>query len=137
MRDDPRMHELIRHTLGRHGVDLLADGGLTANVPGRFAWEYVQSGHLKTRNAMVLGLDCFAPQIGRNLLFLPLQRIAAENVSRDAAFMQHLFTYKKVLSPITLVPNPRSMQTAIKNGREEFSEDAPFVQKMMEPIPAI
>lgn len=137
MREDPRMHELIQKTLRKNDVDLLADGGLTANVPGRFAWEYVQSGYLKTRNAMVLGLDCFAPQIGRNMLFLPLQRIAAENVGRDKAFMQHLLTYRKVLSPTTLVPKERAMQTAIKNGREEFNQDAPFVQKMLEPLPAI
>ena len=78
------MHELVRSTLSQHGVDALADGGISSNVPARFAWEHVQSGGIGTRNAFVLGLDCFAPQIGRNMLYIPLQRIAAENVSRDA-----------------------------------------------------
>ena len=136
-REDPRMHELVQNVLTKHGVDALADGGISSNVPARFAWEHVQSGGIKTRNAFVLGLDCFAPQIGRNMLFLPLQRIAAENVSRDAPFAHLLFTYKRVLSPTSLVPRLRSLELAIKNGREEFLKEAPFLQKMMEPLPAL
>lgn len=137
LRDDPRMHELVTGILTRHHVDALADGGISSNVPARFAWEHVQSGGVGTRNAFVLGLDCFAPQIGRNMLFLPLQRIAAENVSRDAPFAHHLFTYRRVLSPTSLVPRLRSLEMAIKNGREEFLAEAPFLQKMLEPLPAI
>lgn len=137
LRNDPRMHDLVSSILSRYGVDALADGGISSNVPARFAWEHVQSGGVGTRNAFVLGLDCFAPQIGRNMLFLPLQRIAAENVSRDALFAHHLFTYRRVLSPTSLVPRLRSLEMAIKNGREEFLTEAPFLQKMLEPLPAI
>jgi predicted acylesterase/phospholipase RssA len=136
-REDPRMHGLVQQILSKHGVDALADGGISSNVPARFAWEHVQSGGIKTRNAFVLGLDCFAPQIGRNMLFLPLQRIAAENVSRDAPFAHLLFTYRRVLSPTSLVPRLRSLELAIKNGREEFLKEAPFLQKMLEPLPAL
>lgn len=136
-RDDPRMHQLIQSTLARFDVAHLADGGLASNVPARFAWEAVQAGAIKTRNAFILGLDCFAPQIARNMLFIPLQRLAAENVSRDRAFAQMLFTYKQVLSPTSLVPKPRAVELAISNGREELEKEAPFIQKMLEPIPAI
>ena len=131
------MHTLVQQVMSKHGVDALADGGISSNVPARFAWEHVQSGGIKTRNAFVLGLDCFAPQIGRNMLFLPLQRIAAENVSRDAPFAHLLFTYRRVLSPTSLVPRLRSLELAIKNGREEFLKEAPFLQKMLEPLPAL
>ncbi len=136
-REDPRMHALVQQILSTHNVDALADGGISSNVPARFAWEHVQSGGIKTRNAFVLGLDCFAPQIGRNMLFLPLQRIAAENVSRDAPFAHLLFTYRRVLSPTSLVPRLRSLELAIKNGREEFLKEAPFIQKMLEPLPPL
>lgn len=134
LREDPRMHALVKDVLAKHGVDALADGGISSNVPARFAWEHVQSGGVGTRNAFVLGLDCFAPQIGRNMLFLPLQRIAAENVARDAPFAQHVYVYKRVLSPTSLVPRLRSLELAIKTGREEMLEQGPFLQKVLEPL---
>ena len=28
-----------------------------------------------------MGLDCFAPQLRRNMIFLPMMRLAAENVA--------------------------------------------------------
>jgi predicted acylesterase/phospholipase RssA len=136
-RDDPRMHDLIRSTLERWDVDHFADGGLSANVPARFAWEHVQGGHLKTRNAFIVGFDCFAPQIRRNMLFIPIQRLAAENVSRDRAFAHHVFTYKQVLSPASLIPKHTAVDLAIEYGRSEFEKEAPFIQKMLEPLPPI
>ena len=131
------MHALVKRVLQEHHVDMLADGGLTSNVPARFAWDSVQRGRLGTRNAFIYGLDCFAPQMGRNMIFLPLQRIAAENVARDKAFAQEMFTYKRVLAPTNLVPKMRSIEQAIRNGREEMGQEAPFLQKMLEPIPSI
>lgn len=134
LRDDPRMDAQMRALLARNQVDYLVDGGVSSNVPARFAWENVQRGRLKTRNAFVLGLDCFAPQLRRNMLFLPVQRIAAENVSRDRPFAQSLFVYRRVLSPAALVPGDKSMRTAIQDGSAEFSQEGPFIQKMLEPL---
>lgn len=136
-RDDPRMHELIQATLRRYDVDHFADGGLAANVPARFAWEHVQCGQIGTRNVFILGLDCFAPQIRRNMLFIPIQRLAAENVSRDRAFAHQLFTYRRVLSPASLVPKTDAVDLALGFGREEFEKEGPFLQKMLEPLPVI
>ncbi len=136
-RDDPRMHDLMQALLAKYGVDFLADGGIAANVPARAAWEHVQSGHLGTRNAFIFGLDCFAPQIGRNVLFLPLQRLAAENVAREKHFAQSVFTYRWTLSPTSLVPKHRAVEHAIRRGKDEISKDGPFLMKMMEPLPTI
>jgi predicted acylesterase/phospholipase RssA len=136
-RDDARMHALIQSTLKRWDVDHLADGGIASNVPARFAWEHVQAGHLKTRNVFILGFDCFAPQIRRNMLFIPIQRLAAENVARDRAFAHHLFTYKQVLSPASLVPKNTAVDLAIDYGKDELEKDAPIIQKMLEPVPPI
>lgn len=134
-RDDPRMHELMRATLDYYGVDVLGDGGLVANVPARVAWEHVQLGRIGKRNAFVLALDCFAPQMGRNVLFLPLQRVAALNVVRDLPFTHLLFRYRRVLSATSLVPRPRAVSLAFENGRSELSEHAPFLRRMMNPLP--
>ena len=135
-RDDPRMHALMRSTLNHYGVDVLADGGLVDNVPIRAAWEHVQLGHIKKRNAFLLGLDCFAPQLRRNLLFLPLQRVAAQNVARNEPFAHMVFRYRRVLSPTSLVPKPRAISSAMENGRAELSAHGAFLKKMMTPLPA-
>lgn len=131
-RDDPRMHDLMRQVLEHNDVDFLADGGIAANVPARSAWEYVQAGHIGTRNVAVLGLDCFAPQIGRNMIFLPLMRLAADNVNKDRAFANLMFTYRKTLSPTSLVPRAGALQQALRNGKEELSEKGPLLQKLLE-----
>lgn len=132
-REDPRMHALMRSVLEAHDVDFLADGGISANVPARSAWEYVQAGKIGTRNAAIVALDCFAPQLNRNMIFLPLMRVAAENVAKDSAFAHTLFTYRKVLAPTSLVPKSRALRIAVRNGKEELSERAPFLQKLLEP----
>ena len=137
LRDDPRMHDLMQTTLRAHSVDHFVDGGVSSNVPTRLAWETVQRGRLGTRNTFILGFDCFAPQLRRNMLFLPLMRFAADNVTKDRAFANHVFTYRKVLSPAALVPGRKALEIAIQNGRREFETDAPFVQKMLEPLPPI
>jgi len=132
-RADERMHALMRATLEHHDVDFLADGGISANVPARAAWEHVQAGKIGTRNVAVVGLDCFAPQLGRNMIFLPLMRVAAENVQKDSAFAHYLFTYKKTLAPTSLVPKSRALNLAMRNGKEELASKAPFLQKLLEP----
>ncbi|MCK6548067.1 patatin-like phospholipase family protein [Myxococcota bacterium] len=136
-RDDPRMHSLIQATLKRHDVDHFADGGLASNVPARFAWEHVQTGQIGTRNATIFGLDCFAPQIARNMLFIPIQRLAAENVAKDRLFAQLWLTYKQVLSPTSLVPKQHAVDLAVEHGREEVAREAPVLQKMLERLPPI
>ncbi|MEM7674448.1 MAG: patatin-like phospholipase family protein [Myxococcota bacterium] len=133
-RNDPRMQSLVEMVLRRHGVDYLSDGGLIANVPARAAWEYVQSGHLTTRNACILGLDCFAPALGRHMLFLPLQRIAAENVARNRPFTQVMYTYRRTLSPTVLVPTSKAIDTATRSGSREFTRLGPLLKKFLEPL---
>ncbi|MBI4820084.1 MAG: patatin-like phospholipase family protein [Deltaproteobacteria bacterium] len=135
LREDPRMHSLIAKLMDRWDVDTLVDGGIASNVPVRHAWEAVQRGRIGTRNAFFLGLDCFAPQLRRNMMFLPLQRIAAENVAVDRHFAHHVFAYRKVLSPAALVPDPEHVELAIRDGRDELEKILPFIRKMLEPIP--
>ena len=134
LRDDPRMHNLAQNLLKTHNVDHLIDGGISANVPARCAWEAIQRGHIKTRNSFILGLDCFAPQLRRNMIFLPMMRLAAENVTRDRHFANFMFTYRKVLSPASLLPNPRSLRRAINHGKRELSVEKAFLKTMLTPL---
>lgn len=134
LREDSRMHTLAQSLLTSHNVDHLIDGGISANVPARCAWEAVQRGHIKTRNSFILGLDCFAPQLRRNMIFLPMMRLAAENVARDRHFANLMFTYRKVLSPASLIPNARSLSRAINNGKNELSVEKSFLKTMLAPL---
>jgi len=136
-RRDSAMHELVGSLMQRESIDALADGGLVANVPTQSAWESVQSGFLGTRNAFILGFDCFAPVLGRNALFLPLQRIAADNVRRNRAFAHTIFTLRRVPGPLAVLPRLRDVERAIRTTRDELSRKSPYLQKMLEPLPSI
>lgn len=134
LRDDARMHEIAHGLLKKHQVDHLIDGGISSNVPARAAWEAIQRGRIKTRNTFIFGLDCFAPQLRRNLIFLPLMKLAAENVARDRAFAHSIFTFRKVLSPASLLPNAKSLHRTIMNGENELQTEQLFLKTMLEPI---
>lgn len=134
-RNDPRMHGLLQALFEREGVTALADGGLVSNVPARTAWELVQTGQVGSRNAAVVALDCFAPALNRHLMFLPLQRIAAENVAKDRPFAHAFITLKKVPGPLAVVPRPAAIRHALRHSRAELERWSPFLMKMMEPLP--
>ncbi|MEM1022384.1 MAG: patatin-like phospholipase family protein [Myxococcota bacterium] len=133
-RSDPRMEGVLAQLFHREGVDALADGGLVSNVPARIAWEMVQGGRLGTRNGAVVALDCFVPSWGRHLPFLPLQRIAAENVERDRPFAQLVVPYRRVPSPVNVLPRHASIERAEVWGRESLDGRTPFLQKLLEPL---
>lgn len=135
-RESP-MHELVGALMRREGIDALADGGLVDNVPTRTAWEMVQSGAFESRNAFILGFDVFAPLLGRNALFLPLQRIAADNVRRNRAFAHTIYTLRRVPGPLAVLPRLRDVERAIRMARDELSPKSPYLQKMLEPLPSL
>ncbi|NJK89032.1 MAG: patatin-like phospholipase family protein [Myxococcales bacterium] len=121
-RTDRRMQEVIGAIMKREGVDALADGGLVSNVPAQTAWEMVQSGQIGSRNAFILGFDCFAPLIGANLLFLPLQRIAADNVRRNRSFAHTIFSLRRVPGALAVLPRMRDVEQAVRLSRDELSQ---------------
>jgi len=134
---DSPMHGLLSELMRREGVDALADGGLVANVPTQAAWEMAQSGIVENRNAFILGFDCFAPIVGRNALFLPLQRIAADNVRRNRAFAHTIFTLRRVPGPLAVLPRLRDVERAIRLSRDELGRKSAYLQKMLEPLPSV
>ncbi|HEY4222536.1 MAG TPA: patatin-like phospholipase family protein [Myxococcota bacterium] len=135
LRDDPRMVALVTEMMKREGVFRLVDGGLADNLPAREAWRSVQAGACGDRDPFVLAMDAFAPQLTRNVLFLPLMRIAAANSVAGRAVAHTTISFKKVLSPLTVVPSPQEFMRAVDNGRSETEPHVPFIRKMVGPIP--
>jgi hypothetical protein len=136
LRDDERMHALLRGLLERHDVARLVDGGLVDNLPAREAWAAVQRGALGTRNAFVLALEGFGPKLSQPLWY-GLAQIAAQNVSRSRPFAHHHRSFQKVLSPMEVVPDEEQLQQAIHAGKAELHPDMGLVARMCRPFPAL
>jgi hypothetical protein len=134
LREDDRMHQLLASLFERHDLFRLVDGGISDNVPARAAWATVQEGRLGTRNAFVLALDAFAPNITQPLWF-GLEQLVAQNVARNRPFIHHHTSFTKVLSPVELVPGPRQILKAIQWGKEQLVGEMPLVARMCRPFP--
>ena len=134
-RDDPRMVHLVQEIMAKEGVSRFLDGGFADNLPALDAWYAAQDGSIPQRDPFVLALDCFAPQISRHLLFLPLMRLAAERSKEGRQVADLTVEYRKVLSPLHVVPKADAFLKAVTNGRRETKPHVPFIRKMIGPIP--
>lgn len=120
----------------RHGVGWLLDGGLTENVPARAAWEAVQEGAMGGRNALILALDGFSPRLASGL-WMPLQRIAQENVRRSLEYAHAIVTYSRTLSPTDILPSVNGLIRAIDLGRSQLAHQMPLIRKLTSPLPPL
>jgi predicted acylesterase/phospholipase RssA len=136
VRDDERMHALLRALLERHDVARLVDGGLVDNLPAREAWAAVQRGGLGTRNAFVLALEGFGPKLTQPLWF-GLEQLAAQNVARNRPFAHHTRSFQRVLSPLEVVPDEEAVQRAVRAGKAELHPDMALVARMCRRFPAL
>jgi len=134
LRDDERMHRLLRELFERHDLFRLVDGGLVDNLPARAAWGLVQRGAIGTRNAFVLALEGFGPKLAQPLWF-GLEQLASQNVARNRPFIDQLVSYQRVLSPLEIVPSERALKRALQDGKAELHPDMPFVARMCRPFP--
>jgi len=134
LRDDPHMERLMDRLFEKHNVMRLVDGGVVNNVPSKVAWNAVHRGDIGTRNAFILALDCFAPQLVRNLMMHPLQRLVRRQVGAGAAYAGYTKSFAQVLSPLDLVPKPDKMAAAIRNGFRELAHERWFIREMMRPL---
>lgn len=133
--DDARMLTLTAEIMHHYGVLRLFDGGFVDNLPAKEALDSIQSGAASGRDPFVLALDGFAPNLHAHWLFLPLMRVAAEN-SREGRKVAHLtITYRRVLSPLNLLPSSKEFERVVAHGREETIPHMAFIKKMLGPIP--
>jgi len=137
LRDDPRMHQLLKDLMDRERVARLVDGGVADNLPSRAAWDAVQGGAVAGhRDPFVLALDSFEPRLmlGANLLFYPLMQLAAENSRLGRRMASYTVSFKDVLSPLAVVPTPEQMDWAMEHGQREFAPHIPVIQKILSPV---
>lgn len=137
LREDQHMHTLMERLFQRHGVMRLVDGGIVNNVPSRIAWQHVQRGDIRTRNTFILAFDCFAPQLTRNVLMHPIQRLVRPQVNANAAYAGFTKTFVQVLSPLDVVPDFKKIQVAMRNGYRELEHERRFLQAMLAPLTAL
>jgi hypothetical protein len=135
-RDAPTEVERIESLFQEHGLFRLTDGGVVDNVPARTAWRAVQRGMIGTRNAFILALDGFSPRL-TTPLWLPLQRLAYENVKRSMPYAHRYFAFQRTLSPVELLPRASSVMRIVASSKTELIEDLPFIQRMLEPLPGV
>jgi predicted acylesterase/phospholipase RssA len=134
LRDDPRMHAMLKALFEKHGLFRLVDGGLVDNLPARAAWGRAQEGAIGSRNAFVLAFEGFGPKLTQPLWF-GLEQLAAQNVARSRPFVHQQKSFQKVLSPVEILPSEGQVQRAIQAGKGELLPDMPFVARMCRPYP--
>lgn len=113
----------------------LADGGVVNNVPARIAWESVHAGTTKTRNAFIYALDPFAPKVNSNVMFIPLQRIAALSVAMNQPFASLYRAYASPPSPLELVLSWQRASAIISEAQLDLDQDRALLQRIKEPLP--
>jgi predicted acylesterase/phospholipase RssA len=136
LRDDPRMGALLERLQAQHGITRLAEGGMVDNVPARVAYKAVMDGVLGRRNLFVLAMDCFSPQ-ARSFLYLPLQQLVRQNVTRNLPYAHLYFPLKRTLNPINMVPPMADIQASMKWTIQELKPHLAFIQAMCTPIPVL
>jgi predicted acylesterase/phospholipase RssA len=136
LRDDPRTHGLLQSVMEKHRVFRFVDGGLVDNVPAKAAWRAVHKGQIGTRNAFILALNGFSMKL-TTPVWLPLQRIAEINVSRNRPFAHLMHDFRKTLSPLEIVPSVEALMRAIEIGRKTLLTDVPFLTRMLAPLPRL
>lgn len=135
-REAPTEVERVESLLADRDLFRLTDGGVVDNVPARTAWRAVQRGHVGSRNAFILALDGFSPRLSTPL-WLPLQRLAHENVKRSIPYSHAYYAFKRTLSPIELLPSAPTVMKNVESAKRELLDDLPFLQRMLEPLPGL
>lgn len=135
MRDDLRMCQILDQLLEREDVVALIDGGVANNVPANTAYRRVQEGVIGTRNCFYLCFDSLRPQTRiSHLWFSPLAHIIALQVALHQRYMHLHVRFRPTLSVVNVLPNMVQMAQAVDWGREQMTEELPFVQKFLQPV---
>lgn len=113
----------------------LTDGGVANNVPSKIAWETVERGEIGSRNAFILSMDAFAPQLNINLPFFPIQQLIRRRVEKQMPFSHYYIDYRNPPSPVKLLQSLGAIERIVASTREQLHVDRDFLSLMMRPIP--
>lgn len=132
--DDKRMIELVEALMKRHSVYRFIDGGWVDNLPSIAALNAVQESKNLGHDPFILALDGFSSSSYRQLLFLPVMQMAAQNSKQGKEMAHRTITFEHVLSPLNLVPGEKEFHEVLESGIEETKPHIPFIKKMIGPI---
>ncbi len=133
-RYDPETVKKLVSLMEEHDLISLVDGGAVNNVPSRVAWESVYRGVVGKRNAFILAFDSFSPQVNRNLLYLPIQRLLNINVRANLHYSTYTKAFTRVPNPVHMVGRPRTLMRMFKRGVSELTPELPFIHRMLAPL---
>ena len=134
-RHDDHMADLLGTLLRREGVVALVDGGLVENVPVRAAREAVLAGVIGTRNAFVLGLDCFHPSWTPRLAWLwPLTRLVQVQTDAIAHHADRMVSYDETPFPFDLLLDDEGLTRAVAAGGVSVEKQLGFVRLACAPF---
>lgn len=136
--DDPNIIDPLERLFEQQQLLRMCDGGVVNNVPSQVVWDSVQQGAIGTRNAFIMSCDVFAPiSSGRNLLWIPIQQIARQNVLANKPYSDYHKTFNDPPSPLQVIVNQYSrLKTIILAARKELSADEPYLRRALRPLPS-
>lgn len=135
--DDPETIQPLESIFDRHQLLRLCDGGVVNNVPSQVAWDSIQDGMAGSRNVYVMASDVFAPiSSGRNLIWLPIQQIARQNVVANKPYADFHKTFTHPPSPLQVIVNQYSrLKSIVQSARDELADDVPYIERGLTPLP--
>lgn len=126
----------LRDLFATRGFFRMTDGGIVSNVSARTGWDTVQEGALPSRNAFILAVDAFAPQlVAGNLPWVPVQRLARASVEVDAPFADLMLTWRTPPSPLRVLQGWDRLQAVIADGRAQIRDQRRLIAFRMSPLP--
>ncbi len=130
-RHDDDTHARLTELMQRYGVSRLLDGGFSENVPALTCREAIGEGVTGQSHTLVLGLDGFAPNLLHLPLWLPAQQLLRVQVARARQVADHWHAFREPLSPLRVVPGPKTMRAILQTGREAFASQALEIEEAM------
>ena len=130
-RHDDDTHARLTELMQRHGVSRLLDGGFSENVPALTCRTAIDEGVTGQAHTLVLGLDGFAPNLLHLPLWVPAQQLLRGQIGRARGVADHWHAFREPLSPLRVVPGPKTMRAILQTGREAFAAQALEIQEAM------
>jgi predicted acylesterase/phospholipase RssA len=127
--------EALNALFAARGIFRLTDGGVMSNVPAHAAWRCVQKGEIITRNVFVAAFDCFAPQLNRNALFYPIQKIAQASLEENLRYTDLYLKYRNPPSPVSVLMSLDSIEQAVTAARDDLRDVQSTISAAMRRLP--
>ncbi len=132
--DRPLMMQAWEQWCEAHGVRRLVDGGIADNLPAQAIVDADAEGVMPGHDPFILSVDTFSTEAKMNWFFSPIQAIAETKTERGRELSHEVLRLKKVLSPLSVVPNAKDLLAAVRDAEEESRSVAEKIANILEPI---